>query len=488
MRAATWVRLKGRANVLAVMPNALAVALLAVATIAPWPSFRGPGASGLAPAPLPRQWDVPAGSGVRWKTPIPGLGHSSPVVWGDRVFVTTAVSAEGGEYPVGLDVGLRHAEDHARYQWLVLALDRATGEVLWQRTVHEGYPRSKRHLKNSFATPTPATDGRYLVAFFGSDGLYGLTVEGELLWRRDLGDLSAGFYGDPTLQWGTASSPVIWRDRVIVQADVDREPFLAAFDLATGETVWRVERHDGRSWGSPTLYTGEPRDLVVVNSRRAVRAYDPADGSEVWSLPWEMDIVQTSPIAAGGLIYSACGKGKSGQPVVAIRPTAEGDLTLPEGATASQHVAWLSHRGGPITPTILVTEGLLYALHDIGVLRVFAADTGELLYQHRIRDAFLASPIAGADGVIYMTGEEGKVYLVAAGREFELLGVNDLGEPTLATPAPAGELLVFRTTHHVIAVDGAAPAAPAEAEGGSVAGGEAAGDAAPAAGASSAEP
>lgn len=430
-----------------------------------WPSFRGPGAAGLAPGPLPRSWNGETGAGVRWRTTIPGLGHSSPIVWDDRVFVTTAISSAGGEYPVGLSADLSSAEDRSEHRWKVYALDRATGEVRWEKTLHEGVPRSKRHRKNSYATPTPVTDGRHLVVFLGSEDLYGLTVEGELLWRRDLGDLSIGFYQDPTLQWGAASSPVIWKDRVIVFADVDREPFLAAFDLETGEPLWRVTRSDGRSWGSPALYRGEPRDLVVVNSQEAVRAYDPASGEEVWSLPWEMDIVQTTPIATGGAIYSACGKGRSGQPIVAVAPDAEGTLTPPGedgegGEAASQGVRWYSSRGGPITPTILVVGELLYSLHDIGVLRTFSAADGELVYQQRVPDSFLASPIA-ADGVLYLTAEGGDVYLVATGREYELLGVNPLGAPALATPAPAGDLLIFRTTNEVIAVDGRVPAAPA---------------------------
>lgn len=454
---------------------------------APWPSFRGPGAAGLAEGELPRHWNGETGAGVRWRTAIPGLGHSSPVIGGGKVFVTTAVSSAGGEYPVGLSADLSSSKDLSRHSWSVHALDLGTGEVAWKRTLHEGEPRSKRHHKNSYATPTPATDGRHLVVFLGSEGLFGLTVDGELLWRRDLGDLSIGFYQDPTLQWGIASSPVIWNDRVIVFADVDREPFLAAFDLATGETLWRVARDDGRSWGSPTLYRGEPRDLVIVNSQKAVRAYDPATGSEVWSLPWDMDIVQTTPIATGGTIYSACGKGRSGQPIVAVRAGAEGVLTppeagppqdggpqdggpqdggpedgSPEAGAAGEGLLWYSSRGGPITPTILVTGGILYSLHDIGVLRAFSAADGELIYQQRLPDSFLASPIA-AGGVLYLTSEVGDVYLVAAGREYELLGVNPLGAPALATPAPAGDLLVFRTTGEVLAVDGAAePASPGE--------------------------
>lgn len=427
--------------------EALVASVLLSASLAAadsWPSFRGGSRSGVGEGVAPTSWDAFDGRHIRWRTPVAGLGHSSPVVWGESVFVTSAVSSADVAYPGGLDEDLRSSSDLSHQAWIVHCIDRLSGALRWQRTLVSGVPRAPRHVKNSFATPTPATDGRHLVVSLGTEGLFGLTLEGDLLWKRDLGTLEAGFYLDPSLQWGLGSSPLLYEDLVIVQVDSDTSPYLAAFDVGSGEPVWSVPRADGTSWSSPALYRGRPGDLVVTNAPKAVRAYDPRSGEERWHYRWDQDIVISTPLVANGTVFASSGKGQT-QPILAIRPEARGDITLPAEATSSEHVLWSRFKGGPIVTSPLVYRDRLYALVDIGVLRCFDAADGRLLYQQRLSGSFLASPVA-ADDKVYLTSEEGDVLVIRAGPEFEILAVNAMGELSVATPAIAGGMIFIRTT------------------------------------------
>lgn len=430
---------------------------------ADWPSFKGRGALGVGVGTAPTTWDVPRSVNVRWKRPIPGLGHSSPVIWGDRMFVTTAVPAGKAEYLVGLEDGpnlLTPAVDNQRYSWRVIALDTRTGKELWQKTLSEGLPRSVRHTKNSFASPTAATDGRRLVVYFGSEGLHCLDLDGTQLWSKDLGVLRTGFYQDHSYQWGAGSSPILYKNLAIVQVDTDDDQYIAAFDLKTGERVWKAPRSDGQSWSTPTIYMGPPEDVLVTNAPRHVRGYDPATGRELWRFLWDLEIVLSTPTVANGLIYASSGKGKR-QPILAIRPGARGDITLHSDEESNEGVVWSTMRGGPIITSPLVYDDYLYALVDLGILRCFHARTGKLQYEERILDSFLSSPVA-ADGKVYLTAETGDVYVLNAGPSYELISVNPLGEPTVATPAFANGMMFIRTIHHVLAIaEGPAAATPA---------------------------
>jgi outer membrane protein assembly factor BamB len=436
----------------------LLLLLLIVSSAAPasggqgeWPGFKGQSRMGVGDGPAPSRWDGQSREHVAWSAPIPGIGHSSPVVWGHQVFVTTAVPDRAAAYPVGLSEDIATAVDGRRYAWRVMSLDLRSGRTLWDRTLHEGLPRSKRHSKNSFATPTPATDGRYLVVYMGSEGLYGLDMQGNVLWKQDLGVLEIGFYLDPSYQWGISSSPVIYRDLVIVQVDLDRGSYLAAYDLRTGRQVWKTPRHDGQSWSTPVLYLGAPRDLLVANAASHVRAYDPRTGRELWQLRWDMEIVLSTPTVANGLIYSASGKGDR-QPIVAVRPTARGEVPLADAHGGPRSpLAWSRLTGGAIVTSPLVYGECLYALVDLGVLRCVSPSTGEIHYQQRIPDSFLASPVA-ADGKVYLASEDGNIYVVRAGPRYELIAVNPMGEPSVATPAFARGRLIIRTIGHVVAV------------------------------------
>jgi outer membrane protein assembly factor BamB len=264
--------------------SAMAVLLLAVSIAAQkqpgpnnWPSFRGQDAAGVADGQnLPEQWDGAKGTSIKWKTRIPGLAHSSPVVWDDRLFVTTAISSRGNAtFRHGLYGDGDASDDRSSHQWKVYGLEKKTGKILWEQIAYEGTPKEKRHIKATYANSTPATDGRYVVAFFGSQGLYAYDLNGRPVWKKDLGRLNLGAYDVPDYEWGTASSPIIYKDLVILQCDTQQESFLIAVDIKTGQTVWKTAREELPSWGTPAIYLGKNRVELITNASNFIRGYDP---------------------------------------------------------------------------------------------------------------------------------------------------------------------------------------------------------------------
>lgn len=420
-----------------------------------WPSFRGPSASGVAEGhPLPSQWNAPEGENVLWKTPIPGLGHASPVIWGDKVFIVTAVS---GKADAGLKVGLygniTPVEDDSVHEWLILCLDRKSGEVLWKETAHRGPPRIKRHTKATHANSTPATDGKYIVTFLGSEGLFCYDVDGKLVWKRDLGVLDAGYFRVPAAQWGFAGSPVIHGDKVIVQCDVQKDSFIAALRLKDGETIWRTPRDEVPTWSTPAVHVTDGRAQVIVNGYKHIGGYDLETGKELWKMQGGGDIPVPTPIIAHNLIYITNAHGRLA-PLYAIRPSAEGDISLADGETSNKHIAWTDPRSGAYMQTPLVYGGHLYSCRDNGVLMCYDAKTGELLNRKRLGDGrggFTASAVAG-ENKLYYTGEQGDVYVIRPTPELEVLAVNPLGEIAMPTPAISQGVLYFRTKGHVVAI------------------------------------
>ncbi len=432
-----------------------------------WPSFRGANASGAADGGgAPTAWNAEKGTGVVWKTPIPGLAHSSPAVWGDRVFVTTAISADPKPvFRAGLYGDVDSATDVSKHSWRVYCLDRKTGKVLWERTAYSGVPKIKRHIKATHANSTPATDGNVVVAFFGSEGLYCYGVDGQLLWKQDLGVLDAGWFYDPDYQWETASSPIIYKNLVIVQCDIQKGSFIAAYDLKDGRRVWRTSREEIPSWGTPTVYEGKDRAELVTNATRAVRGYDPLTGRELWRMSGNPEITATTPVAGAGLIF-ICNGYTPNQPIYAIRPGANGDISLTSGAETNDFVAWSKQRGGSYMPTPIVYGDYLYVCGNSGILTCYNAKTGERLYQQRLGEkggAYSASPVA-ADGKLYFASEDGDVLVVKAGPKYELLAKNPMGEVMMATPAIVGGMIIIRTQGHVYGI--AEPPAPSAAGGG----------------------
>lgn len=432
-----------------------------------WPSFRGERACGVAEGfATAVRWSVPDGAGIAWRTAVPGLAHSSPVVHGDRVFVTTAVRLEGDEelsslygskgYGAGDSV-----EDEGPHDFDVYCLDRATGEVRWKRTAHRGVPTTKRHPKSSHANSTPACDGERVVAFFGSEGLFAYDHDGELLWRRDLGVLDCGApplgsdLDTERYQWGFASSPVLRGDRVFVQCDVQGQSFVAALDARTGEDVWRTEREEEPTWCTPTVCEvscGGGAQLVC-NGYAHVGGYELETGAELWRLSGGGDVPVPTPVVAAGRIFLTSAHGRSNPLYALDARRASGELALaPEESAA---VLWYEGRRGVYMQTPLVLGAELYVCSDGGTLGCYDAASGASIYRERLgagETGFSASPVA-ADGRLYFTGESGEVHVVAAGREFELLAVNDLGEECLATPAISHGRLLFRTVGHLVAVE-----------------------------------
>jgi outer membrane protein assembly factor BamB len=436
--------------------RALAVLGLGVTTLASaqdWPQFRGPRASGVATTgSYPTRWDANAASGLVWKTEIPGLGLSSPIVWGDRVFVTTAVSSDkSAVFRHGLYGDVEPSPDISRHSWRVYALDMGSGKVLWERVAHEGVPRTKRHPKSSQATPTPATDGKRVVAFFGSEGLFAYDLDGKPLWQRDLGTLSVGWFFDPDYEWGFASSPILYGDLVIVQCDVQKGSFLAAFSLKDGSPVWRTDRDEIPSFATPNVYEGPGRPELITHATRFIRAYDPLTGRELWRLGPNSEVTTPTPIVAHDLIFITNGY-RSIQPIYAVRPGGSDDLTLPAGQTSSRFVAWSATRGGPYTPTPVIYGEHLYAISNNGVLSCYQAKTGERVYQQRVGPggAYSASPVA-AEGKLYLSDEDGVVHVVKAGPNYELLASNPVGEVLMATPALSQGRVLVRGLKHLFA-------------------------------------
>jgi outer membrane protein assembly factor BamB len=327
--------------------------------------------------------------------------------------------------------------------------------VIWERTAHEGVPEVGRSPNNSYASETPATDGEHVAAYFGSHGLHVFDFAGNLRWQTDFGLVEAGWFFDASVTWGSASSPIIYRDLVIVQVDRQKESFIAAFDVETGERRWLARRDELPSWGTPGIYLGPDHAELVTNGIEQIRGYDPSTGELLWHLKTGNSHVSApSPVSGLGLIIVANGH-RPLKPVYAIRPGARGDISLAPEATANGAIAWSSKSAGPYYVTPLIYGERLYILTEQGVLAAYYLKTGEQIYRQRVGGGavrFSASPVA-ADGKIYLTDENCDVYVVRDGIEFELLGKNPLGEPTcMATPAISEGRMLFRTRHHLVAV------------------------------------
>ena len=419
-----------------------------------WPSFRGQGASGVGDGQgAPTTWDVDSGTNVLWRTAIPGLAHSSPAVWGDRVVVTTAVSAAGEPVAAGMEgsFAVHQGDDTAPHTWKTLALEKSTGEVVWQRDAATAVPLTGRHLTSSQANSTPATDGRHVVVVFPTAGMLCYDFDGNLLWRHDLGGLNAGNYIDASIHWGFAASPILDDGKVILQADIHEGAFLAAYDVATGRELWKTPRDEVSSWATPLVYRDAEHAEIVTNGP-TIRGYEPKTGRELWRLRPNSEQVVPAPITAHGLIYVTTGYPPA-FPIYAIRPGQRGDLSLADGATSSPAIAWSHARGGSYMVTPIVYEDLFYLPANGGRLSAYDAVTGERVYRARLsqRGNFTASPVA-ADGRLFLPTNEGLVYVVKAGREYRELALNDMGEGLTATPAIADGALFIRTRSHLFAL------------------------------------
>jgi len=418
-----------------------------------WPQFRGTQAAGVSTGKsVPVQWNMQTGENVRWKTSIPGLAHSSPIVWGDRIYVATAVKPGPSELRVGLYGDIKSVDENEPHQWRLLALSVKTGKILWDTAALESIPRVKRHTKATHCNSTPATDGKRIVAIFGSEGLFCFDQKGKLVWRKDLGPMDSGYFKSPTAQWGFASSPVIHDGKVVVQCDVQTNSFIAAFDLSDGRELWRTPRADVPTWSTPTVVKAAGRTQILVNGWHHTGGYDFATGKELWKLDGGGDIPVPTPVVGHGFAYFTSAHGRF-RPMQAIRLDAMSDITPSEVGETNAAIAWAHARQGNYMQTPIIVGNRLYGCSDSGVVTCFDARTGEIRFSERLPagQGYTASPVASA-GNLFFTSEQGKVYVVTAGDKFSITSTNDLGETCLATPALANGAMIFRTRGQVVSV------------------------------------
>jgi outer membrane protein assembly factor BamB len=420
-----------------------------------WPSFRGPQASGIAEGQkLPESWNGGTGKNIKWKIRIPGLAHSSPIVWGDWLYVTSAISSQAdATFKHGLFGEGDASKDLSFHKWMVYCIDKKTGKFLWGSLAYEGVPKEKRHIKNTYSSSTPATDGVHVVAFFGSQGLYCFDTNGKLIWKKDLGILNLGAYDAPEFEWGTASSPIIYKNKVIVQCDTQKGGFLLALDVDSGTTLWKTDREELPSWGTPNIYPGKKRVELVTNASNFIRGYDPETGKELWRLGGSSQITAPTPIFFQDLIVVASGR-RPEAPIFVIRAGASGDITLAQGSTSSKDIVWSRQQRGPYMPTPLIYGSNLYVLANQGIFDCYELRSGKELYRQRIAHqggGFSSSPVA-ADGRIYLSSEDGDIFVVKAGADFRLLSTNPMGERLMATPALSEGRMYVRGEKNLFAI------------------------------------
>lgn len=440
-------------------PLLLAVALLCsclnvfAAATANWPQFRGPNASGVSHDPAPITWNVDSGENIRWQTSIPGLGHSCPIIWKDRLYLATAVKpGVKPDLKIGLYGDIDSFTETEAQQWRLLCLSKKTGKVLWDKLVLEKVPRTQRHTKATHCNSTPATDGKRLVAILGSEGLFGFDLEGHQLWHNDLGPMDPGFYVVTNTSWGFGSSPVLHDGKVIVQCDVLSEQFLAVFDSRDGKQLWRTPRKEVPTWSTPIVARSAGRTQIIVNGWKQIGGYDFASGRSLWQLHEGGDIPVASPVLAGDFVILTSAHGKA-RPMRAVRLDAAGDITPPELSGTNLSIAWSHPRQGDYLQTPIVVGDLLWGAMD-SIITCFDVHTGKIHYSERIGDAaegFTASPVAAGEK-IYFTGERGDVYVLSATSQFSVLATNQLGGICLSSPAISEGTLYFRTTEKLIAI------------------------------------
>jgi len=421
---------------------------------ADWPQFRGPDAGGVNQSQsLVTNWNLDTGENIRWQTAIPGLAHASPIVWGDRVYIATAVKPGKASLKVGLYGDIEPVEENEAHQWRLLALEKQTGKAIWNTLGCEGVPRAKRHPKSTHCSSTPSTDGQHIVAIFGSEGLFCFDTGGKLLWKKDLGPMQAGFYVVPSAEWGFASSPIIHQDKVVVLCDVLTNSFLAVFNLADGKELWRTVRKDVPTWGSPQVIETAGRKQVVVNGWHSTGGYDLVTGRSLWTLDGGGDIPVPTPIFANDLIYLTSAHGKF-RPMRAVRPDSTGDITPGDPSQTNSAIVWAHARQGNYMQTPIAVGGLLFGCADTGVVTCFDAKTGAIKYSERLSttgQGFTASPVSDGRN-LFFTSELGNVFVLPVSDKFSVIATNELNETCMSTPAISDGMLFFRTRDKLVAI------------------------------------
>ncbi len=417
-----------------------------------WPSFRGENAAGIGDgADTLTDWNLETGDGVKWSADLPGLGNSSPVVWGNMVIVTTAV-AEGmqQEIKTGLTGAGDGISEEVPHSWRAMAFDKQTGEKLWDTEIANAIPETRRHFKATQANSTAATDGKHVVVIFATAGLACLDMEGNIQWQKEMGGLNAGAFTDPGIQWGFASSPIIHGSKVIQQVDIHDGAYMVAWDLETGKEVWRVDRDVAPSWSTPAILSTDQGEELIVNGS-IIHGYDPETGKELWSLGPNSELVIAAPVVGKGVVYVSAGYPPV-KPIYAIRAGTRGDLEVdPRGD--DDRLFWSHGIGGAYMPTPLLYRGIYYVVHHNGRLVTYDAKSGDAIYKSRFSKGgvFTGSPVA-VNGKLYLPTEEGYLYVLEAGPEYKEISMHEFGEPLMATPAVSEGVLFFRTPSKLIAI------------------------------------
>lgn len=436
-----------------------------------WPQFRGPEATGIAASgSVPVEWGPE--QHVAWKIKLPGVGWSQPVVWSDKVFVTTAASEaqkkpRPGDWGPGgtlgglsLLFGSGGKPPEVQYQWKAICLDAASGQIVWEQTAREGRPTNRIHYNNSYATETPATDGERLIAYFGMAGIYCYDLSGKLLWSKDLGTYPMQF------DWGTASSPVIYGEAVYVQCDNDQASFLVALDKRSGDELWRMPREERSNWSTPFVWKNNQRTELVTAGGTKMRSYDLATGKLLWEMTGG-GRTATTPVGDEELLYVDSYDRTTGNRGVlaAIRAGASGDISLAEGETANEQVAWSVRLNSARVASPLLGGGCLYVLDEMaGIVRCLDAKSGKEHYRQRLPGAagFTASPWASGASV-FCLDQDGQTFVLPAGPEFKVLATNKLDKEMFwSSPAVANNSLLIRSTDHLYCIRQSAPAGEAK--------------------------
>jgi outer membrane protein assembly factor BamB len=407
-----------------------------------WPQFRGPNAGVVEDGVLPTTWSTT--ENIAWVIDIPGRAWSSPIVWGDRIFVTSATVTAGDEMPKkGLYLGGdRDKPSGEVHRWMVYCIDFNSGRILWAKCAHQAVPERPKHLKNSYASETPVTDGRRVYAYFGGIGLFCYDFEGKQVWSKQFGSLK--MRGN----WGTAASPVLYKDRLYIVNDNQEQSFIVALDKKTGEQIWRADRDEKSNWATPYIWENKRRTEIITSGTDKIRSYS-LDGELLWELGGASGITIPTPFARNDLLYVTSGfVADRKRPLFAIRPGAKGDITLKDDQNSNQYIAWCQKQGGPYNPSPIVYGDYLYVLYDRGTLSCYDARTGDEIYSKKKiaagANAFTASPWAN-DGRIFCLSEDGDTFVIQAGTEFKVLGCNKLDEMCMATPAAVRGNLIIRT-------------------------------------------